>query len=608
MSEPNNLSAKAQLQEQIKMLPRSPGVYRFFGKEGTIIYIGKAKSLRNRVGSYFQSSKGLNYKTRKLVSEIYSLEHILVNTENDALLLENNLIKKHQPKYNILLKDDKTYPYLCITREPFPQIFPIRNITNNKHTYLGPFASVSAMNAVLSLVRELYTIRTCKLDLSKKKIEEGKYKVCMEYHINNCQGPCAGRQTMENYDRDIAQVKHILKGNFAPVKTHFKEKISVAAEEMAFETAHFYKLKLDKLERYQNKSLVSNPNISDLEAYSILSTESTAYVNFMRVENGCLIQTESITVKKKLEETDAEILAFVIGDTRQKFRSDAKRIITNVMPDLALERIQIQIPRDRRSQKNRRPFAENLLYYKREKEQNLQARESKRASNSALLQLKADLNLPELPNHIECFDNSNIQGTNPVAAMVCFRDGKPAKKDYRHYHIKTVEGPDDFASMREVVGRRYKRLIEEEQPLPQLVVVDGGKGQLSAAVDALKELGIYGNGHIIVIGIAKRLEEIYFPGDSIPLHISKKSRSLTILQRARDEAHRFAITFHRKKRSDNSLKSSLEDIDGFGPATIQKLLAKFQSMKGIKEAPIDELQMVIGKSKAQKLLTHLQPS
>lgn len=594
----------SSLEEQVQNLPQAPGVYQFFDKNDQIIYIGKASSLKNRVGSYFQSSKSLNFKTRRLVKEIERLTFILVNTENDALLLENNLIKQHQPKYNILLKDDKSYPYLCITNEPFPRIFPIRNIRSQQHTYLGPFASVSAMNAVMSLVRELYTIRTCKLDLSSGKIAEGKYKVCMEYHIKNCQGPCIGLQSEADYDRDIAQVKDILKGRFGKVKMHFKEKMQQAADDLAFEKAHYYKTKLEKLERYQNKSLVSNPNITDLEVYTILSNEKTAYINYMRVENGCLIQTESMMAKKKLEEPDEEVLPLVMLEMRQKYRSDAQRIISNVQPELSLERVQITVPQIGDLKKLLNLSMKNLLYYKREKEQNQQARENKRRSNSTLLQLKADLNLPELPEHIECFDNSNIQGTNPVAAMVCFREGKPAKKDYRHYHIKTVQGPDDFASMREVVMRRYRRLLDEQQPLPQLVVIDGGKGQLSAAVDALKSLGIYGNGQLVVVGIAKRLEEIYFPGDTIPLHIHKKSRSLALLQRVRDEAHRFAITFHRQLRSNNSLKSSLETIPGFGPATIKKLLSEFKSISNLKEADPKTLASLIGQAKTDKLLNH----
>ncbi|MDW7690220.1 excinuclease ABC subunit UvrC [Flammeovirgaceae bacterium SG7u.111] len=589
-----------ELAQAVSNLPHEPGVYKYFNEEGTIIYIGKAKDLRNRVSSYFNKSTGMNRKTLRLVSEIHRLEFVVVNSEFDALLLENNLIKENQPKYNILLKDDKSYPYICVTNERFPQVFSIRNITDRRHQYFGPYASVRAMNTLLELLRQLFTLRTCNYLLSEENVKAGKFKVCLEYHIKNCKGPCEGLQDEVEYNNDIAQVLQILKGNLTPAKLYFKEHMQAAAERMEFEKAGMYKQRYELISNFQNKSLVANPKVTDLEVYSIIDGESEAYVNFIKIVNGCIVQTETVQVKKKLDEPKEDILSLAIIDFRGKFNSHSRRIMLNVPVELPFENVEITVPKIGDMKKLLELSIKNALYFKKEKEtQKIEIQKNKN-KNYTLIQLKADLNLKELPRHIECFDNSNLQGTNPVSAMVCFKDGKPAKKEYRHYNIKTVVGPDDFSSMYEVVTRRYKRLKEEGLPMPNLIVIDGGKGQLSASVKALKDLDLYGE--IPIIGIAKRLEEIYFPEDSLPLHISKKSRSLVLLQKARDEAHRFGITHHRNKRSKASLNSSLLEVEGIGEGTVQKLLTHFKSMKKVKEAGMTELASVIGKKKAEILL------
>lgn len=580
-------------QDHLK-LPDHPGVYKYFNSEGTLIYVGKAKSLRKRVSSYFNKNIGVNLKTRRMVKEIVRIEITLVNTEFDALLLENNLIKKSQPKYNILLRDDKTYPYLLITKEHFPRIFPTRTMVPKRGTYYGPFASVKAMNNVLDLIRELFTIRTCKLDLSPYKIAEGNYKVCLEYHIGNCQGPCVGFQTEEDYLKDLEHAKHILKGNLGVAKTFFKQKMQTHAENLEFEKAHKLKEKLDLLEKYQAKSLVASPSIYNLDVCTIVSDEKTAYVNYMRVKNGSLITSKNVELKKRLDETEEELLITALIRLQDQFNSDAEEVLLNIELTEPIEGLNIFTPKIGDKKKLIELSYKNALYYKKDKALLLGLNEDKK--DRVIRKLQQDLSLQEIPDHIECFDNSNIQGTNPVASMVCFLNGKPAVKEYRHYHIKTVIGPDDFASMKEVVGRRYKRLLEENKPLPKLIVIDGGKGQLSSAVEALKELGVYGQ--MPIIGIAKRLEEIYFPGDSYPIHIDKKSESLRLLQRIRDEAHRFAITFHRNVRSKNAFGTQLTDIPGIGKNTADKLLSKFKSVKKIEEASEEEIANLIGKSKA----------
>jgi excinuclease ABC subunit C len=598
------MSAKSEIiKDKLSRLPKSPGVYKFYDAE-KIIYIGKAKILRNRVSSYFNKSAQHSRKTKKLVSEIRDLEFVVVNTEFDALLLESNLIKTHQPKYNILLKDDKSYPFICVTNEPFPRVFATRQTRKATDRYFGPYAGVRNMNNVLLLVKKLYTVRSCTFFMDNETVADGKHKVCLEYHIKNCQGPCEALQSEEDYNRDIEQVIHILKGNLGEVKTYFKDKMQLAVSELDFEVAQVFKEKLERLESYQAKSLVANPNISDLDCFSIISDEDYAYINFLKIVNGSITQTHSVEVKKKLEEADEDILAQIIFDLRERFNSHAKRIISNVELPQLMEGVESHFPKIGDLRKIVELSLRNAMFYKKERLSTKVDQQVNRSKNYTLLQLKADLNLQDLPRHIECFDNSNIQGTNPVASMVCFKDGKPSKKDYRKYHIKTVIGPDDFKSMNEVVHRRYKRLIEEGSALPNLIVIDGGKGQLSSACDALKGLGIYGK--IPIVGIAKRLEEIYYPEDSIPIHISKKSRSLVLLQQCRDEAHRFAINFHRNLRSAGSLTSELDEISGVGEKTVNTLLSDFRTVAKIKTASLEELENSIGKAKAKIVKTHFE--
>lgn len=587
--------------EEYNLLPDQPGIYKYFNEDHELIYVGKAKSLKKRVASYFVKGSGLNHKTRKMVREIRRIEITLVNSEFDALLLENNIIKKNQPKYNILLKDDKTYPYLVLTKENFPRIFPTRRLIPHKGTYFGPFASVKAMNNVLELIRGIFTIRTCKLDLSPYKIQENKYKVCLEYHIGNCLGPCEGKQKEADYLKDIEHAKHILKGNLGIAKSYFRERMQLAAGELAFEKAHYYKEKLDLLEKYQSKSMVVNPAIKDLDVFALVSDEKNAYVNYLKVKNGAIIITKTVELKKRLDEAETELLLTAIVRLRDQFNSDADEIIVNIPIEEEYEGLNIHFPKIGDKKSLIELSLKNAKYYKQEKL--LASGEVKDKKFRVLKQLQTDLSLQEMPDHIECFDNSNIQGTNPVASMVCFLNGKPAVKEYRHYHIKTVEGPNDFASMTEVVGRRYKRLLEEDKPLPKLIVIDGGKGQLSSAVEALKALNIYGK--VPIIGIAKRLEEIYFPGDQYPIHIDKKSESLRLLQRVRDEAHRFAITFHRNVRSKKAFGTQLEEVESIGKQTAEKLLKHFKSIKKIKEASEEELTAVIGAAKTKKIINWL---
>ncbi len=584
----------------VRQLPHEPGVYRYYNTAKEIIYIGKAKDLKKRVSSYFSKNHRQDQKTYRLVKEIADIQYTVVNTEFDALLLENNLIKKSQPKYNILLKDGKSYPYICVTRECFPQVFSTREVSNKQHKYYGPYANISIMHALLALFKRLYTLRTCKYNLSERYIVQKKYKVCLEYHIKNCQGPCEGLQKEQDYQVAIDQIEHLLKGNVAVAKQYFKEKMTEAAQSMAYELAAEMKQKYELLCRFQHKSTIVNPNISNIEVYTAANSDQQTYINFMKITNGAIIQTETVQVMQKLHESVEDILLYVILNLREKYGDPAPKIISNVDFSISLLGIAFSVPKIGDLKKLVDLSLKNALFFKRDKEREKLERKNARNKSHALLQLKADLNLPVLPRHMECFDNSNMQGTNPVAAVVCFRDGKPAKSEYRKFHIKTVVGPDDFSSMYEIVTRRYKRLIEEGKCLPNLVVIDGGKGQLSAACRALKDLNIYGK--MSVVGIAKRLEEIYFPNDQLPLHISKKSQSLTLLQRARDEAHRFAITFHRNRRSNNSLKTSLEDIPGIGRTTIEKLLRTFKSVTAIKKVPLKELSEVVGKKRAEAVL------
>lgn len=586
--------------EELSKIPFDPGVYRYFDETGEVIYVGKAKSLRNRVSSYFLKSNQHDRKTKRLVSQIRRIEYTIVLSEWDALLLENQLIKELQPKFNILLKDDKTYPFICVTDEPFPRVFVTRNLDRKKGTFYGPFAQLRSMHALLDMFKALYTIRSCQLPLNKHNIEAGKFKVCLEYHIGNCKGPCEGLQTSEDYNVEIEQVHHILKGNLAQPQQYFKDKMLAAAEQMAFEQAHTWKTKIEHLSVFQSKATVINPKIGNIDVLTIVSDEDAAYLNFMKIKQGYMVAAQTVEIKKKLDESDAEILAIMIVEMRTKYGAEAKELISNIKPDLEMK-LEVLVPQIGDKKKLLDMSMKNVMYFRREKAERREVEASATSSKKdrILIRLKTDLQLKSLPRHIECFDNSNIQGTNPVAAMVCFKEGKPSKKDYRHFNIKTVIGPNDFASMHEVVGRRYLRLIAENESLPDLIVIDGGKGQLSAACDALKGLGIYGQ--VPIIGIAKRLEEIYLPEDSLPLYIDKKSESLKLIQQIRDEAHRFAITFHRDKRSKASLVSELEGVDGVGKVTATKLLKHFGSVRAIRESTLETLSGLVGLDRAKKV-------
>lgn len=583
--------------DQVHLLPDQPGIYKYYDADRTLIYVGKAKNLKKRVSSYFTRSKNTNRKTAKMVREIRTIEFTIVNSEFDALLLENSLIKKNQPKYNILLKDDKSYPFILLTNERFPRIIATRQRIPDAGIYFGPFASVKAMNNILELFRNLYTLRTCRYDLSEENIKASKYKVCLEYHIGNCKGPCEDLQSEEDYNRDIEQATNILKGNMGVARTYFKEKMQQAAEALEFEVAQQYKEKLSLLVKYQAKSVVVNTHIGDTDVFTIVSDEQIAYINYLKANKGTIVLTKTIEIKKKLDESDEDILMLMIVELRERYLSATKEILTNIAVPVSLEDVTITIPKIGDKRKLVDMSVKNALYYKQERVNRVQ--EYQQRVSRVVLKLQEDLRLKHPPLHIECFDNSNLQGSNPVASMVCFKNGKPSKQDYRKFNIKTVVGSDDFASMYEVVFRRYKRLLEEEIELPNLIVIDGGKGQLNAACQALKDLGIYGD--IPILGIAKRLEEIYTPEDPYPLHIDKKSESLKLIQRIRDEAHRFAITFHRKKRSNAALRSELEDIKGIGKKTVLSLLKNFKSVKNIREVSEEELAGLIGASKAKAI-------
>ncbi|MBC6610264.1 excinuclease ABC subunit UvrC [Hymenobacter sp. BT507] len=594
------MAASAHLQEQIRHLPHRPGIYKYFDDEG-IIYVGKAVDIRKRVSSYF-TKQDHNKKTQQLVKNIKRIEFTIVDNESEAFLLENNLIKQHQPKYNILLKDGKTYPYLLLTNERFPRLIPTRNKKPGDGRYYGPYANLTAMNVILELIRALYPLRTCTYNLSPQNIEAGKFKVCLEYHLGNCKGPCEGLQDEETYTQYITQIRNILSGNLTVARAYFREKMTSAAQEQQYELAHQFKQKLDKLEEFQAKSTVVNASLSNIDVFSIASNEKSAFINYLKVMNGSIILTQSLEVVKKLDESDADILAPLLMQMREEFESQSREILTNIpLPDLPLPGVSVAQPQIGDKRKLLELSLKNVLYLRKEKE-SMNDRSKDLNEVRIMETIKKDLRLTELPKHIECFDNSNFQGDNPVAAMVCFRNARPSKKDYRHYHIKTVIGPNDFDSMYEVVTRRYRRLVDEGASLPQLVIVDGGKGQLSMAVKALKDLNLWGQ--MAVIGIAKRLEEIYVPNDPLPLYIDKKSESLRLFQRMRDEVHRFGITFHRSRRDAATLKTELTDVKGLGPVTADKLLSKFKSVKKIKELTESELVAEVGKAKAKVLLTY----
>jgi excinuclease ABC subunit C len=588
------------LKAVIAQLPDSPGVYKFFNRENIIIYVGKAKSLKKRVSSYFNKQSTYNRKTEKLVSEIKSIEFTLAESEFDALLLENNFIKQFQPRYNILLKDDKSFPFLCILDERFPRIISTRKFNPDDGEYFGPYTSVVSMNNVLDLIRELYTIRTCSLDLSEENIQKKKFKTCLEFHLGNCLGPCEGLQTEDAYNQEIALARHILKGNMKAVVDYFKAEMTRAAEALQFEKAEASKNKLLLLDRFQTSSMVVNTKLTDLDVITIAASETNYYLNFMLVHEGAIVFSQNIQIQKKLDETESDVLTSVYYNLRTQHNSRNPMVFSNVPLTVLETNLEAQVPKIGDKKKLVTLSLKNALSLKVLKEMEA----AKPVTNVALEKLQADLRLPTLPMNIECFDNSNLGGTSPVASMVKFTDGKPNKKEYRHYNIKTVEGPNDFASMIEIVTRRYSRLVAENKPLPDLVVVDGGKGQLSSAVEALKKLDLYGK--LPIIGIAKNLEEIFFPEDSIPLHINKKSLSLKLIQRLRDEAHRFAITFHRLKRSKKSISSELDDIDGLGPGTREKLLKHFKSVSKVRSAQEAEIVALIGTHKAGLLKTYFE--
>lgn len=588
---------------EIKNFPRKPGVYRFYNKDSVAIYVGKAKDLKARVSSYFNDLSGQNRKTYKMVSEIATVEFTIVNTEFDALLLENSLIKEYQPKYNILLKDDKSFPYITVVKEPFPRIFSTRRVYHEKGKYYGPYTSVRAMKSVLELIRNLYYVRTCNFNLSDDNIKAGKFKVCLEYHIGKCKGPCVGLQSEKEYNNDIQLAQDILKGNLVPVRSYFKEQMQEAAFKMDFEHAQLMKEKLELLEKFQSRTVIVNQNLTDIDAFGITSDDKKAYVNYVKIANGSIILSKTVEVKKKLEECDNEMLGQIVFDLRQRYQSTSKEILTNIEIEYDFG-VETRVPKIGDKKKLVDLALKNALFYKKERLSSVKP--SGYREKRILEQLQDDLQLKCLPEHIECFDNSNLGGSHPVASMVYFQKGKPAKKEYRKYNVKTVEGPNDFASMEEIVYRRYKRLLEENMNLPDLVVIDGGKGQLSSAVEALKKLEIYGQ--IPIIGIAKRLEEIYFPNDEFPIHISKKSESLKLLQHIRDEAHRFAITFHRNKRSKGAIGSALFQIEGIGQKTAEKLLKHFKSVKKLRAADPKEIELVVGKVKAVSVIKGLKSS
>ena len=592
------MPAPKHIEELLKNIPPKAGVYQYYDKSDKLLYIGKAKNLKKRVSSYF-TKKQEHGKTRVLVSKIQDIKYVVVSSEMDALLLENNLIKKHQPKYNVALKDGKTYPWICIKNEPFPRIFQTRNVIKDGSAYYGPYTSVRLVKTLLDFFHQLYPLRNCSLNLSNKNIKAKKFKVCLEYHIGNCLGPCEDKQTAEEYQLGIEHIKQIIKGDIKSVTQHLKTAMLHFSENMEFEKAQSVKGKIDLLNNYQAKSTIVNPKINDVDVFTILSDEDTAFVNYLKINSGAIIQAHTLELNKKLNETEEELLQLAIIELRQRFESTSKTIYCSHSLENVWEDLSITIPKIGDKKKLIDLSLRNAKYMQLDKQKRKINNIEKQDNKRILEQLQKDLRLINRPRHIECFDNSNIQGTNPVAACVVFKNARPSKKDYRHYNIKTVVGPDDFASMEEVVYRRYKRLLEEEEPLPELIVIDGGKGQLSSAVKSLDKLKL--RGKIAIIGIAKRLEEIYFPGDSVPLYLDKRSESLKLIQQLRDEAHRFGIMHHRKQRGKDSLGTSLDKIEGIGPKTVELLITHFGSVKKVMEAKKEELEGLIGKSKAKKV-------
>ena len=582
-------------------MPSEPGVYRYYDKKGEILYVGKAKNLKNRVLSYFNKSQ-IGYKTRMMVSKIVRLETTVVNSEYDALLLENNLIKEYQPFYNILLKDDKSYPWICIKKEPFPRIFLTRNVIKDGSEYYGPYAKVKQAKTLIEVIKNIYKLRTCSLNLAPEKIKEGKYKVCLEYHIKNCAGPCEGLESEEEYTQKLNAIRGIIKGEFKAAREYLEAEMYSYAAKLEFENAQQSKEKLQILENYQTHTTIVSSNINDVDVFGIISDEAAAYVNYFKIKNGSIIQSYTTEIKKMLDETDEEILEEALIEIRNKFNSTSTEIFLPFHLNIEIPHVKLIVPKLGDKKRIVELSEKNAMEYRVEKLKQVQIVDPERHTNRIMAEMKKLLRLPEEPRHIEGFDNSNIQGTNPVSACVVFKDGKPSKADYRIFHVKTVEGPNDFATMEEVIYRRYSRLLDEGEPLPQLILIDGGKGQLSSAVKSLKLLGLYGK--ISIIGIAKRLEEIFFPEDPVPLYLDKKSETLKVLQRVRDESHRFGVKHHRTRRKNSTIKSELEEIPGVGEKTIQQLLSKLKSVKRIKEASLETLEEILGKSKAKAVWEH----
>jgi excinuclease ABC subunit C len=587
----------SKIEIQLQTLPDTAGVYQFFDAKDTILYIGKAKNLKKRVRSYFNKEHEYG-KTNVLVKKIRAIKHIVVASETDALLLENNLIKKYQPRYNVLLKDDKSYPWICIKKERFPRVFSTRRVIKDGSEYFGPYTSIKTVYTLLDLIKGLFSLRTCNYDLAEDKIANQKYKVCLEFHLGNCKGACEGKEFEADYLQNLAAVREILKGNFKNSLSVFKNQMKTLSADLRFEEAQVLKEKISILENYQSKSTIVNPKISDVEVYSIVSDERYAYVNFLQVSHGAIIRAHTVELKKKLDEPDPELLSLAITEIRHRFKLHSDEIYVPFKVDLSTN-LKVTIPKLGDKKHLLDLSLRNAKYQRLEQLKQIKITDPDRHTKRIMNQMKSDLRLDKAPIHIECFDNSNIQGTHPVAACVVFKNGKPSKKEYRYFNIKTVEGPDDFASMTEVVYRRYKRLLDEGQPLPQLIIIDGGKGQLSAALKSLDELGL--REKIAIIGIAKRLEELFYPNDPIPLYLDKKSETLKIIQQLRNEAHRFGIEHHRNRRSKSALKSELESIPGIGDKTRIQLLQTFKSAQRVSFAKLDELEDIVGKSKAQKI-------
>ena len=592
------MPASEHIKGLLKLIPEKAGVYRYYDKNETLLYVGKAKNLKKRVSSYF-NKKQEHGKTKVLVSKIHDIKYVVVPTEIDALLLENNLIKKHQPKYNVALKDGKTYPWICIKNEPFPRIFQTRNVIKDGSAYFGPYTSVRLVKTLLDFFHQLYPLRNCSLSLTDKNIYAKKFKVCLEYHIGNCLGPCEDKQTTEEYQLGIEHIQQIIKGDIKSVTQHLKTAMLHFSEKMEFEKAQSVKDKIDLLNNYQAKSTIVNPKINDVDVFTILSDEDTAFVNYLKINSGAIIQAHTLELNTKLNETEEELLQLAIIELRQRFESTSKTIYCSHSLENVWEDLSITIPKIGDKKKLINLSLRNAKYMQLDKQKRKINNIEKQDNKRILEQLQKDLRLINRPRHIECFDNSNIQGTNPVAACVVFKNARPSKKEYRHFNVKTVVGPDDFASMEEVVYRRYKRLLDEQQTLPELIIVDGGKGQLSSAVKSLDKLKL--RGKVAIIGIAKRLEEIYFPGDSVPLYLDKRSESLKLIQQLRDEAHRFGIMHHRKQRGKDILDTSLDKIDGIGPKTVELLISHFGSVKKVMEAKKEELEKLIGKAKSKKI-------